>query len=59
MMIWTYLFLFLVVVAAVLGFLGLGFGPIESAQIAFYVFGMCLLFSFVLEWRKKRKRYYE
>lgn len=58
-MLWTYLFLFLVIVAAVLGFLGLGFGPIEPAKTAFYLFGACLLLSlFPLKW-KKRKKYYE
>ncbi|PHR12380.1 MAG: DUF1328 domain-containing protein [Aequorivita sp.] len=59
-MLWTILFLFLAVVAAVLGFLGLGFGPIEPAKTAFYVFGTCLLISLFMQRRKKkRKSYYE
>ena len=58
-MIWTVLFLFLAVVAAVLGFLGLGFGPIEPAKTAFYVIGACLLISIFIQKRKRRKRYYE
>jgi uncharacterized membrane protein YtjA (UPF0391 family) len=58
-MLWTILFLFLTVVAAVLGFLGLGFGPIEPAKTFFYVLGACLLISVFMQKRKKRKRYYE
>jgi uncharacterized membrane protein YtjA (UPF0391 family) len=58
-MIWTILLFFLTVVAAVLGFLGLGFGPIEPAKTAFYVLGVLLVIAFFLERRKKRKRYYE
>tara|TARA_R110002020_G_scaffold47949_2_gene137111 strand:- start:9874 stop:10050 length:177 start_codon:yes stop_codon:yes gene_type:complete len=58
-MLWTFLFLFLAVVAAVIGFLGLGFGPIEPAKIVFYVLGACLLISLITQKRKKRKRYYE
>ncbi|HAV54870.1 MAG TPA: DUF1328 domain-containing protein [Aequorivita sp.] len=58
-MIWTTLLLFLTVVACVLGFLGLGFGPIEPAKIIFFVLGTFLVISFFLEKRKKRKKYYE
>ncbi|MCZ4318363.1 DUF1328 domain-containing protein [Aequorivita viscosa] len=58
-MFWTILLLFLAVVAAILGFLGLGFGPIEPAKIAFYVLGVFLVISFIMERRKKRKRFYE
>ncbi|MEH6765104.1 DUF1328 domain-containing protein [Aequorivita antarctica] len=58
-MVWTILLLFLTVVVAVLGFLGLGFGPIEPAKTAFYVLGVFLVISFFMEGRKKRKRYYE
>lgn len=58
-MIWTFLFLFLTVVAAILGFLGLGFGPIEPAKTIFYVLGVIAFISFLIERRKKRKRYYE
>ncbi|HBC04299.1 MAG TPA: DUF1328 domain-containing protein [Aequorivita sp.] len=58
-MLWTILFLFLTVVAAILGFLGLEFGPIEPAKTAFYVLGACLLISVFMQKRKKRKRYYE
>ncbi len=58
-MLWTILFLFLAVVAAVLGFLGLGFGPIEPAKFAFYILGVLFVVSFFIERRKKRKKYYE
>ncbi|MEM0518895.1 MULTISPECIES: DUF1328 domain-containing protein [Aequorivita] len=58
-MIWTYIFLFLAIVAAVLGFLGLGFGPIQSAKVAFYIITVFLVISFVMERRKKSKKYYE
>ncbi|MDC8000473.1 DUF1328 domain-containing protein [Aequorivita todarodis] len=58
-MFWTILLFFLTVVAAILGFLGLGFGPIEPAKAAFYVLAALLVISFFMERRKKRKRYYE
>jgi uncharacterized membrane protein YtjA (UPF0391 family) len=58
-MVWTIFLLFLTVVFAVLGFLGLGFGPIEPAETAFYVLGAFLVISFFMERPKKRKRYYE
>jgi len=58
-MFWTIILLFLTVVAAVLGFLGLGFGPIEPAKTAFYFLGVLLVISFIMERHKKRKRYYE
>ncbi len=58
-MLWTILLLFLTTVAAILGFLGLGFGPIELAKTIFYILAAFLVISFFMERRKKRKRYYE
>lgn len=58
-MLWTYLFLFLTVVTAVLGFLGIGFGVIEEALYFFYIFLPLSVLSYFLEARKKRKRYYD
>ncbi|AFL81908.1 hypothetical protein Aeqsu_2450 [Aequorivita sublithincola DSM 14238] len=58
-MIWTILLLFLTIVAAVLGFLGLGFGPIEPAKIGFYILAAFLVISFFMERRNKSKKYYE
>jgi uncharacterized membrane protein YtjA (UPF0391 family) len=46
------------VVAAIIGFLGLGFGQIEISKIIFYVFSFSFIISFLLERRKKGKGYY-
>jgi uncharacterized membrane protein YtjA (UPF0391 family) len=58
-MIWNILFLFLIVITALHGFLGLGFGQIEPAKTTFYISGACLLLSIILQRRKKQKKYYE
>ena len=58
-MIWTTILLFLTIVTGVIGFLGLGFGPIEPAKMAFYVFSVILFFSFFIKRGKNRKRYYK
>jgi len=58
-MVWTIIFLFLTVVTATVGFLGLGFGPIEPAKIIFYFMAVLLVISFLKERRFKRKRNYE
>ncbi len=58
-MYWSILILFFTIVTAVLGFLGLGEGPIEAAKIIFYILCFLLLISFVLEGRKKQRRFYE
>ncbi|MGO3182075.1 MAG: DUF1328 domain-containing protein [Aequorivita sp.] len=56
-MVWTFIFLFLAVVTAIIGFLGLGFGPIEPAKIAFYFVGVFFVISYFIERRKKPRHY--
>lgn len=58
-MIWTFIFIFLTVVTAVLGFLGLGFGPIEPAKIMSYFLAALVIISFFIERRKKHRRHNE
>lgn len=58
-MVWTIIFLFLAIVTAILGFLGLGFGPIEPAKIVFYIVAASFVISFFIERRKKQRRFYE
>ncbi len=58
-MFWTIFLLFLTVVSAILGFLGLGFGQIEIAKMSFYVLLPLLLFAYFLERRKRRKNYFD
>lgn len=58
-MFWTLLFLFLTIVTATIGFLGIGYGPIEPAKVIFFISAVLLVFSFFMERRKKRKHYYE
>ena len=56
-MFWTFIFFFLTLVTAILGFLGLGFGPIESAKIFFYILAAFSVISFIIERRNITKHY--
>lgn len=47
--------LFLTVVTGIMGFLGLGFGPIETAQVAFYILMVVLVVSCILESPRKKR----
>lgn len=58
-MFWTFIFLFLTIVTAIMGFLGIGYGVIEGAQVLFYIFSPLLVVSYLMEVRKKRRRYYD
>jgi uncharacterized membrane protein YtjA (UPF0391 family) len=56
---WTIFFFFIAVVAVILGYLGLGYGPIGPFKVVFYISSFLLLLTFFLERKKKRRKYYE
>lgn len=57
---WTIIFSFLTIVTAIIGFLGIGFGSIVPAKIAFFVFVLLAIFSYLKERPKaKSKNYYQ
>lgn len=58
-MLWTIFFLFILIVAFTLGFLGLGFGPIEPFKLVFYIAIPFFVITLFMDRRKKRKKYYE
>jgi len=53
------LFGFLTLVSAVLGFLGTGFGAIPEMRIVFFILLAITVISFILERRRKEKKYYD
>lgn len=50
---------FLTLVSGVLGFIGLGFGSMNSIRIFFFIFLVGTLVSFFLAKSKKRRKYYD